>query len=96
MRLHVACLDFPEGDYQPQWITIRDQSFEGKMIPVDNHQYGNCVFLNCHFLYSGGPFGFHECTLDGTVLLGMAGAAQRTSIFWRQFQEQMRRTTPPV
>jgi hypothetical protein len=94
MRLHLHCLDTPDEHYQPQWLTIRDQSFEGKMIPVDNHQYGNCVFLDCHFLYSGGPFGFHECTVDGSALVSLNGPARNGAVFQLAFEEYIRLRTP--
>jgi hypothetical protein len=97
MRLHIACLDYPEEDYQPQWITVKDQSFEDKTIQVDNHQYGNCVFLRCRFLYSGGPFAFHKCELEGNnTTLALTGAARKTEVFLEGFDEHLRKTQPLI
>jgi hypothetical protein len=97
MRLHLECIDWPEpgSGYQPEFVQIQDQSYECKRVPVDNHQYKNCVFENCTFVYSGGPFGFQDCEVRGDYSLGLTGAAHRSEELWTQFQEHLRKVTPP-
>lgn len=89
MRLHLECIDWPDPEkhYQPEYDQIEGQTFETKRIHVDNHQYGKCRFVNCTFVYSGGPFGFHECELEGSFYLALTGAAHRSSELWKQFQD---------
>ena len=96
MRLHLACIDFPdyEKHYTPEWIQVENQTFSGVRVPVDNHQYGKCVFENCNFVYSGGPFGFSECELTGGCMLSLTGAARRSAEFWQAFEEYLRLITP--
>src|SRR5690348_4927848 len=97
MRLHLECLDAPRPDqeYQPEWIQVEDEKYLGERIPVDNYQYGNCRFENCTFVYSGGPFAFFDCVVEGGCYLALTGAAQRSIEFWQQFREHLRKTTPP-
>ena len=80
-------LDF-EADYMPQFVLVESQSFEGTKIPVDNHQYIGCRFQNCVFLYSGGPFRFLECNLEGEEThVNLIGAAHRSIELLKVFQE---------
>jgi hypothetical protein len=89
MRLDLECIDWPDEKkgYQPEFDEIEGQTFETKRIHVDNHQYGNCRFVNCTFVYSGGPFGFHNCELEGDFYLALTGSARRAAELWKQFQE---------
>ena len=76
---------------------MEGQTYEDKTILVDNHQYGNCVFLRCRFLYSGGPFGFHECDLEGNNTdIALTGAARRTGVFLESFDAHLQDTMRPI
>ena len=96
MRLHLACLDWPEPEkeYQLEFSQVEGQTFSGR-VHVDNRQYKNCRFVNCTFVYSGGPFGFADCQVEGDFLLGLTGAAYRSLEFWQQFEEYGRTRMPP-
>jgi hypothetical protein len=96
MRRNIECIDWPDPGkgYRPEFFQVQDQTFEGKRIAVDNHQYGRCRFFNCTFVYSCGPFGFSECEVEGDLYLALAGSAERSLQFWTQFQEHIRRMTP--
>ena len=96
MRLHLEHIEPPEPEkrYQPEWIQVEGKTFEGVRIPVDNHQYGKCRFVGCTFLYSGGPFGFYECEVDGNCYIALASAARRTLDFWPAFQEHLLKMSP--
>ena len=97
MRLHLASLDWPEPEngYQPDFSKAEGRTYETQMVHVDNSQFHQCRFVNCTFLYSGGPFGFSECEVEGEVRLSLTGAAHRALLLWSALQEQVRRQTPP-
>ncbi|SRR5258708_32727068 len=96
MKLHLECLDVPEPEngYQPEFFTILGQKYEAKRIAVDNHQYAECTFTNCTFVYSGGPFGFRGCEVQGDCYVALTGAAWRANKFWQQFQDHIRKMIP--
>jgi len=73
---------------------LQGQKYEGRRIAVDNHQYAECSFTNCTFVYSGGPFAFRACEVEGGCYLALTGAARRANKFWQQFQEHIRIMTP--
>jgi hypothetical protein len=79
MKLHLQNIDFPDPDkqYQPEFSTVENETFDTRRIHVDNHQFGSCRFVNCTFVYSGGPFGFHECEVEGDFLFSATGSARR-------------------
>ncbi len=88
-QLHLNQLDMP-SDYdetrRPYEIEfVKDQTFEGKRVLVDNRQFENCEFRNCNFVYSGGHFAFANCILKGTCMFSPTGAA-----YTRCFQQQHR------
>ena len=91
MRLHLNCVDWPdpEKQYQPEYSKIENQIFQTQRVHVDNHQYGHCRFVNCTFVYSGGPFGFYECQIEGGFYFAPTGSARRTvelALFFREYQ----------
>jgi len=94
MRLHLECLDWSADS--PEWISVENQRFEGKRIPLDNHQYNNCFFENCNFVYSGGPFGLCECQTEGQTILSLTGSAWRVANAIGAFQEHTWKGIPPV
>jgi hypothetical protein len=94
MRLHLNCLETFSETYTPQFLRVHDQSYEGKMVVVDNHLYEDCRFQNCNFLYAGGPFGFDECEIDGGFL-STSGAARSAETLLLIFQELVRQTKGP-
>jgi hypothetical protein len=75
MRLHLNHLDEFREDYTPQFCTFSERRYEGDRIAVDNHFYQRCTFVNCNFVYSGGPFGFEDCEVSGGFL-SPTGAAR--------------------
>ena len=87
MRLHVNELDWPDEEkgYQPELSLVQGEVFETQRIHVDNHQYEKCRFVNCVFVYSGGPFGFAHCEVEGDFLLRLTGAARRAQELWKVF-----------
>ena len=94
MRLHLASLDFPEKDYTPDYIQDDGKKFEGVRLLIDNHQFRNCKFLRCTMIYSGGPFGFDECEIDGSTTLVLTGAAHRAALLWKTLLDRPERFFP--
>ncbi len=90
MRLHLNFLEAFSEAYTPQFVWVKEQSFEGKKIPIDNHFYEKCQFANCNFLYSGGPFAFDECDVEGGYL-SISGAARNVVELLAFFREQAQR-----
>src|SRR5262249_11844635 len=82
MRLNIEWIDWPvqEKHYQPEFSLVEGQTFETERVHVDNHQYGKCRFVNCTFVYSGGPFGFHECEVEGDFYLALTGARRSADL----------------
>ena len=88
--LTLNCMDVIDyaRDYQPQTVLVAGGNFEGEKIPVDNHQYTNCHFQNCVFLYSGGHFAFFDCFLEGEGgYLNLTGPADRVLRLVAVFQD---------
>jgi hypothetical protein len=78
MRLHLEAIEQPADGYQPQFESHKDELFDGGIVLVDNRQFGNCRFVSCNFVYSGGPFGFFECEIEGQCILSLTGPAHKT------------------
>jgi hypothetical protein len=85
----------PEEGHTPQFVWIKDQPYQGAMIVMDNHLYERCKFVNCNFVYAGGPFGFRDCELTGGYL-SPTGAARRVLEIERVFLENARNTPQPL
>jgi hypothetical protein len=96
--LTLNCIDSPapEKHYQPEVSMVQGETFETKRIHVDNYQYKNCRFVNCTFVYSGGPFGFLDCELEGSFYLSLTGAARRASELWQVFLEYDKTLPKPL
>jgi hypothetical protein len=96
VEVNLNCLDpYDEDERQTsQFEWVKDQQYEGKMIVVDNHLYEKCKFVNCNFVYAGGPFAFRDCQLTGGCL-SPTGAARKVLEFERVFQENLRNTPIP-
>ena len=96
MNLHLNCLDLlePDENYTPQHLHVTGKRYEGEMIVIDNHLYERCSFVDCNFVYAGGPFGFQDCEIDGGFL-SPTGAARRFSEIQKFFQENVRNTRVP-
>jgi len=95
-QLNLNCMDVVGADYQPQTVLVEDKIFEGARIPVDNHQYSNCQFRNCAFLYSGGPFAFFDCSLEGEGgYLNLTGHADRVLRILNVFRDYHARLNGP-
>jgi hypothetical protein len=97
MNLTKNCLDLFEPDEQhtPQFVWKKDQSYEGAMIVLDNHLYERCKFVNCNFVYAGGPFGFRDCELSGGYL-SPTGTAKRVLEIEQIFLENAKDTPQPL
>jgi hypothetical protein len=93
MHLTMNQLDpyLEEERHTPQFAWIKDQSYEGNMIVIDNHLYERCKFVNCNFVYSGGPFGFRDCELKGGYL-SPTGAAKRVLDIEQVFLQNAKET----
>ncbi len=98
MRLHLASLDFPEREfgYVPDYIQDENRTFDTERVLIDNHQFRNCKFVRCTFVYSGGPFGFDGCEIDASTTLVLTGSAHRAAILWKAFADRPERYFPPV
>jgi hypothetical protein len=96
MRLTVECVDLPENGHQPEFSMIEGKMFGRERAHIDNHQYKNCRFECTTFVYSGGPFGFLDCELDGDPYLCMTGSARRTMKLHKQFAEHMKTRPQPL
>src|ERR1700722_9507167 len=78
MILNLNCLEVFGESYTPEFVWVKDKSFDGQKIVVDNHLYARCKFVDCNFVYSGSPFGFDDCELVGGYL-SLTGAGRRVS-----------------
>jgi hypothetical protein len=78
----------PEKNYEPDWIQKKDEKFEGKRLVIDNHQFVHCEFVRFTFVYSGGPFGFFDCEIDGSTALVPTGSAWRTIRLFQTLRER--------
>jgi hypothetical protein len=98
MRLHLGCLDSaePENGYQPEFSPREGETYDTKRIHIDNHYYTNCRFVKCTFVYSGGPFAFDECELEGGFRLALTGSARRTALLAAIFQEYDKTIPKPL
>ena len=90
LKLELASLEMPEfvqsdslyrgtNRYEPNFEQIVDQSYEdGQRVVVDNRQFLRCTFRTCVLVYSGGMYGFRECTFDSAhTKLDLTGSAVR-------------------
>lgn len=78
----------------PQFLWVKDHSYEGDMLVLDNHLYERCKFVNVHFVYSGGPFGFRDCDFLGSCL-SATGAARRVIEIENLFREILQQSSGP-
>lgn len=97
MRLHIQQLDWPDEDRPhrvPESEMVKDKAFRGDRILVDNRHFQNCKFENCRFVYSGGPFAFHECEVLGSATFSPTGAADRTMNLHKALKEMYGKGLP--
>lgn len=99
-QIHLNQLDMP-SDYdetrRPYEIEfVKDQTFEGKRILVDNRQFENCQFHNCNFVYSGAHFAFANCVLKGTCMFSPTGAAYKALRLFHALEPQLSFGIPPM
>ena len=99
-RLHLAQLDMPSDYEEPlrpyEIEMVRDQKFEGRRIHVDNHQFENCEFRNCNFVYSGGHFAFANCVLEDRCVFSPTGAAYKALRLFHALEPQLAVGIPPI
>jgi hypothetical protein len=74
---------------------VKNQKFRGEKIVVDNHQFEDCHFENCNFVYFGGHFAFANCTIEGSCQFSPTGAAHRTMNLYRALLPQIENSNPP-
>lgn len=79
----------PALDYSPEFEQIEDQEFDdGRRLIVDNRQFRNCKFGACLLVYSGGLFGFADCTFDyAHTRLSLTGSAARAVALFQAIKE---------
>ena len=96
MDLHLNRLDTfePDEGYTPQHVHVSKQTYDGRMIVVDNHLYEECRFVNCNFVYSGAPFAFRNCEVEGGYL-SLTGAGRRVGDLERIFEENAKNAPGP-
>ena len=95
MILNLNCLDGFTEDYTPQFVWVKNESFEGQKLVVDNHLYDKCRFVDCNLVYSGGPFAFDDCELVRGEL-SLTGAGHRVSELLVIFQTRERDPMDPL
>jgi hypothetical protein len=85
MRLTLNLIETfdPGSGKKTDWEEMKDKHFESQRVVLDNRQFGNCSFVRCTFLYSGGPVGFHECEIDAESQVVCTGAAQNAILLKR-------------
>jgi len=98
-QLHLNQIDLQPSDYQEtrrlyEFEMVKGQKFEGKRILVDNRQFEDCEFLNCHFVHSGGHFAFANCVVKGTCIYSPTGAAYKALRLFQALQPQFRFGVP--
>ena len=95
MHLDLVALDFPDQDYTPDYVELRDKSFHLERLVIDNHHFVRCKFSHCTFVHSGGPFAFGECEIDGHTRLVLTGAARRGEMLREAISNNPERPTGP-
>jgi hypothetical protein len=90
MRLTSNWLDQLDREqrYQPEYVLMQDQAFEGVRVVIDNHQFARCSFRRCVLTFSGGPFGLSECDFDNETELVLTGAAMRGVALLRELSKR--------
>ena len=92
-QLHLQQIDIPsdiaETRRQFEIQFVKDQKFDGNRIIVDNHQFENCEFRNCNFVFSGGHFAFANCVLEEQCVFSPTGAAYKTMRLFEALQPQL-------
>lgn len=84
MRLTIDLLD--PSDYS-DFPELRDQSFEGHRIVLDNGSYVRCHFRRCVLVYAGGPCKFVDCDVDSECSLLLTGAAAKGYAIWMKVNQ---------
>lgn len=99
-QLHLNQIDLYPSDHEEtrelyQFEFVKDETFERKIIVVDNRQFENCVFHDCHFIHSGGHFAFANCVVNGTCQLSPTGAAYKAIRLLEALEPQISFGVPP-
>ncbi len=97
-QLHVEQIEVPSSSSSKNHFEmkfVRKEEFRGKKIVVDNHQFEDCLFENCNFVYFGGHFAFANCTLEGSCQFSPTGAAHRAMTLYRALKPQIDKSLPP-
>lgn len=96
-QLHVEQIEAPpsskRGLFEIEFVKKRN--FHGDKIVVDNRQFEDCHFVNCHFVYFGGHFAFADCTVEGSCQFSPVGAAYRTMNLYDALKPAIQAGQPP-
>jgi len=98
MTLTLEQLDWPDADRKrplPESEIVKGETFVGRKIVVDNRHFQNCRFEHCNFVYSGGPFAFHECEILDYTVLSPTGSANRTMRLYEALKPGFGKGLPP-
>jgi hypothetical protein len=64
---------------------IKDKRFERESVEVDNRHFEGCTFIECTFVYRGGPFNFVNLTTKNCGF-DLRDSAMWTLQFFATFQ----------
>jgi|ERR1700721_2591971 hypothetical protein len=96
--LHLEQLDWPDADRPHKYSEfeiVKDETFVGKRILVDNRHFQKCKFEHCNFVHSGGPFAFYECEILDSATFSPTGAARRTMRLYESLKLGFGKGLPP-
>jgi len=97
-RLHLEQLDWPDADsphMYSEFETVKDQTFVGERVLVDNRHFQKCTFERCRFVHCGGPFAFYECEILDHTIFAPTGAAKRTMRLFDALRPGFGKGLPP-
>jgi hypothetical protein len=81
MTLTLEQLDWLDPNHPrrlPEVEILKEKTFVGQKVVVDNRHFQKCRFEHCNFVYSGGPFAFYECEIRDYTVFSPTGSANRT------------------
>ena len=96
--LQLEQLDWPDADRphrHSEVETVKEQTFVGQRILVDNRHFQKCKFEHCTFVHAGGPFAFDECEIVDYTTFSPTGAARRTMRLYEALKPGFGKGLPP-
>lgn len=62
-------------------MKFENRNFVGEDVVVDGNEFAGCLFVNCKFIHSGGPFIMGRAEFQGTIRVELKDAAHHAILF---------------